>query len=188
MTKLSQKQQDDLAYVDEADDRWRRAKKNALIEARRIANERIEAFSAERDKAVYAAIQSGVPMSRIAREGLHTSPAAPYEILERMQANMATVGVELSSRPVDAFSGYIIMKSAGQDVYLAIQDASNPDAEFTLGNGITYPGFKVVLDTQSTPVRPMDYPEAVSANHPAAVWAVDNWKNLPTKPYGDTEG
>lgn len=95
--KLTAKQEEALAFVTKADDRWREAKLNAQIEVRKLVQERIDMHAATRDQAVYEAIQAGVPKSRISQEGLRTSPNAVYDILERVSQKLAVTNVELAT-------------------------------------------------------------------------------------------
>jgi hypothetical protein len=91
--KLTPHQQELLERVSRVDGRWRDAKRTAMLEAKRIVQERIDAHAALREQAVWEALEAGIPKSRIGREGLGTSsPNAVYEIEERMRFRMGVRG------------------------------------------------------------------------------------------------
>lgn len=94
--KLTPEQEAALHEVSHVDDIWRQAKSNARIELKRAIEERIGTYARDRDRAVWDAIQLGIPKSRITKDGLRTSsPNVIYEIEDRMRRIMPAPAVDV---------------------------------------------------------------------------------------------
>lgn len=104
MAKLNGKQEALMAHASNADDKWRQAKLNAKIRLKRLVEEEIAQFAAARDRAVWDALQAGVPKRQVGIEALKTSsPHTVNEIYDRMIANQELVEVELAVKPVEKY-------------------------------------------------------------------------------------
>ncbi len=105
MTTLNTNQQAALDHAEQADIRWREAKRSIRKRAREFVEKELAMFSAARDLAVYEAVQLGVPQRRIGLDALHTSsPNTVRDILDRVELNTELVDVELAVKPKPQFS------------------------------------------------------------------------------------
>lgn len=105
MTALNANQQAALDHAEQADIRWREAKRSIRKRAREFVEKELAMFSAARDLAVYEAVQLGVPQRRIGLDALHTSsPNTVREILDRVELSTELAEVELAVKPTTQFS------------------------------------------------------------------------------------
>lgn len=104
MAKLTPQQEALLAFAEEADDRYRSAKLNARKRAAEMIEREIAAFSAARDKAVWEAVEAGVPKRQIGLVALKTtSPNTVQEIYRRVMDSQEFVEVELAKKAVPKY-------------------------------------------------------------------------------------
>jgi hypothetical protein len=127
MAKLTQHQQELLDYVAETDERFRQAKRHARRRAQEMVEQEIAMFSAARDKAVWEAVNAGVPKRQVGILGLGTtSPNTVHEVFDRAVANMKLTGVELAVPKGPRYSwGHIAMKR-GDGLFAWVLDAEDP--------------------------------------------------------------
>lgn len=103
MSKLTQRQEQLVAQVDAADNRYRDAKVNARKRALEAVEREVEQFSIARDLAVWEAVNGGVPKRQVGLAGLKTtSPNTVQDIYNRAVERQVSVGVELAEYEVTA--------------------------------------------------------------------------------------
>lgn len=105
MAKLTAQQEALLAYASEADDRYRSAKLNARRRAAEMVEREVAAFASARDKAVWDAIEGGVPKRQVGLTALKTtSPNTVQDIYNRVLESQEYVDVELAQKPVPRYA------------------------------------------------------------------------------------
>lgn len=135
--KLDADQQVRLDAVRAADDAWREAKLTLRTRLRAQLEAELLRYAMARDKAVYEAVQHDVPKSRLAEDGLRTSPNAVYDALERHKALVGAPGMpELAPEAVDPYYWELISESAASAFYaLRSNPPTDHSATFTTLDG-----------------------------------------------------
>ena len=143
--KLTPHQEETLAYARKADDHWREAKLNARVQIRRQVEEQIALHASTRDRAVWEAVEAGVPKARISTDALRTSPNAVYEILDRVMENLTVSGVGLATKDVPLYSWTLHEIDGSPYAYLHIDGDDHistgmdgDDYEWTRGEGYLF--------------------------------------------------
>lgn len=147
-------QQQKLKAVAEADDAWRHAKKYAEAEARKVAEEKIAQFSAARDRAIYDAVQAGVPKVLIGSDALNnSSPYAVLDAVRRVEEAIETGGITLAEVVHERFAWGEILAASEDWVYGWIVDTASPTLSSTFDSGdgpLTYNGYFVSVDRKNS--------------------------------------
>jgi len=77
--RLSEIQRVYLGNLHNSDQNWRAAKQGAIIRARVLVTQELEAYLLARDNNVRIAVKAGIPKRQIALEGLGTSSLSTLE-------------------------------------------------------------------------------------------------------------
>lgn len=103
--KLTAAQQAALDYVAACDEKYRQVKATARTRALRQIEQEIETFKVARDRAVYDAVEAGVPKRQVGIHGLHTSsPNTIQEAYDSIAKGIVNLNVELAQKVVQRFS------------------------------------------------------------------------------------
>jgi hypothetical protein len=145
MSKLTPQQESILRRVDDADTRYRNAKLTARKRAQEMIDDEIAEFASDRDKAVWEAVEAGIPKRQVGLVGLKTtSPNTVHEIYNRMVQKQVNVGVEFmapelpnchwgSHHSFGPESNVYWLEVDGDDI---VQDVRDKDPNFPV-----YPGY-----------------------------------------------
>jgi hypothetical protein len=156
--KLTTAQQAALDYVAECDERYRQVKATARTRAMRQIEQEIETFKAARDRAVYDAVQAGVPKRQVGIHGLHTSsPNTIQDAYDAIAKGIVNLNVELAKKHVERFTA--------------------------LRRGRTHYGPNILVGDSEAFVNPQwEGIEQVPAGEGYLfVWLVHEWKQWPTQ-------
>ena len=168
--KLNAEQKALLDYASDADDAWRQAKLHAAKRAKEMIEREIASYAAARDKAVYDAIEAGVPRRQVGQLGLKTtSPNTVADAYNRVaaQTQLAEVPMAVMHKPKYSWSQvHTHPVSERQFAFLYIDgDDHETVVEDAWMNG---PGYLYI--------KPADKWVAFPHNPPrdAAQWALEN--------------
>lgn len=78
----------------------------------------------------------------------------------------------------EKFTGTVVARLYHTDVYVALVIAGL-EHEFTLANGVTYNGWKVVLNTIEKTAQIMVLASEIEPDSAAARFVIENWKTFP---------
>lgn len=178
---LDHEQQKKLRYVADADDAWRKAKKYEYERARKQAEDRIAQFAWTRDRAVFDAVQAGIPKAVIGRDGLGTTnPYAVNEAYNRAVESTPETPVELPKTPTDQFAWGKVLAFDERWVYGWVTDTESPGV-ITGSMGQSGEGYFVVVDRMNEAVTTLYTPDRILTTHDSGwedlrEWAVTHQK------------
>ena len=144
--KLNAEQKALLDYASDADDAWRQAKLHAAKRAKEMIEREIASYAAARDKAVYDAIEAGVPRRQVGQLGLKTtSPNTVADAYNRVaaQTQLAEVPMAVMRKPKYRWDGPFVHSVSGNPFAFLVIDGDDhetevPDPEMTGHSGYLY--------------------------------------------------